>query len=110
MSLEALLANMKPYTSKLHELRGFRGAVTTSRNLVRVMDGSDLLTGRLKVKVQDAYSMRSTPQVIGAAHDAWEFARSQGGFLRVKTEFFESPAQATHLEAWSSDRCHQIGH
>jgi histidine ammonia-lyase len=34
------------------------------------IEGSDLLTGKLKVKVQDAYSMRSTPQVIGAAHDA----------------------------------------
>ena len=31
MSLEALQANMKPYTTKLHELRGFRGAVTSRR-------------------------------------------------------------------------------
>ncbi|MEJ2238296.1 MAG: aromatic amino acid lyase, partial [Gemmatimonadales bacterium] len=28
-------------------------------------------------RVQDAYSMRSTPQVIGAAHDAAAYARSQ---------------------------------
>ena len=33
--------------------------------------------GKLKVKVQDAYSMRSAPQVIGAAHDALAWARSQ---------------------------------
>jgi histidine ammonia-lyase len=31
----------------------------------------------MKTKVQDAYSMRSTPQVIGAAHDAVAWARSQ---------------------------------
>jgi histidine ammonia-lyase len=31
----------------------------------------------MKVKVQDAYSMRSTPQVIGAAHDAIAYAKSQ---------------------------------
>ncbi|HNT28786.1 MAG TPA: aromatic amino acid lyase, partial [bacterium] len=37
----------------------------------------DLLTGKVKTKVQDAYSMRSTPQVIGAAHDAIRWARSQ---------------------------------
>ena len=30
--------------------------------------GGDLAEGKLKSKVQDAYSMRSTPQVIGAAH------------------------------------------
>jgi histidine ammonia-lyase len=77
MSLEALKANLKPYTSKLHELRGFRGAVTCAANLVRVLDGSDLLTGKLKVKVQDAYSMRSTPQVIGSLRDFMAYARKQ---------------------------------
>ncbi|MBI3359993.1 MAG: aromatic amino acid lyase, partial [Chloroflexi bacterium] len=39
--------------------------------------GSDLVTGKLKTKVQDAYSMRSSPQVIGAAHDAIAYARRQ---------------------------------
>ncbi|MDX1388480.1 MAG: aromatic amino acid ammonia-lyase [Acidobacteriota bacterium] len=77
MTLEALLANMKPYTSRLHELRGFPGAVACARNLADVMDGSDLLTGKVKVKVQDAYSMRSTPQVIGALRDALAYSRKQ---------------------------------
>jgi histidine ammonia-lyase len=35
------------------------------------------LTGKIKTKVQDAYSMRSSPQVIGAAHDAIAYAKSQ---------------------------------
>jgi histidine ammonia-lyase len=77
MTLEALLANMKPYVARLHELRGFRGAMTCAANLRRVMEGSDLWTGRLKVRVQDAYSMRSTPQVIGALRDVMAYARKQ---------------------------------
>jgi histidine ammonia-lyase len=77
MTLEALSANMRPYEARLHELRGFRGAQTCAANLRRVMDGSDLWTGRLKVKVQDAYSMRSTPQVIGALRDQMAHARRQ---------------------------------
>ena len=77
MSLEALLANMRPYQAKLHELRGFRGAMTCAANLRKVMEGSDLVTGKLKVKVQDAYSMRSTPQVIGAVRDVLAYARAQ---------------------------------
>jgi histidine ammonia-lyase len=77
MTLEALLANMKPYQAKLHELRGFRGAMTCAANLRRVMEGSDLWTGKLRVKVQDAYSMRSTPQVIGALRDVMAWARRQ---------------------------------
>ncbi len=77
MSLEALLANMRPYEARLHELRGFRGAQTCAANLRAVMAGSDLVTGKLKVKVQDAYSMRSTPQVIGALRDQLAHARRQ---------------------------------
>lgn len=77
MSLEALYANMKPYDARLHELRGFRGAVRSARAIRRCLEGSDLLAGRVKQKVQDAYSMRSTPQVIGAAHDAVAYAREQ---------------------------------
>jgi histidine ammonia-lyase len=77
MSIEALLGNMKPYNTKLHELRGFKGAITSAKNIMKVVEGSDLTTGRMKTKVQDAYSMRSTPQVIGAARDAIAYARSQ---------------------------------
>lgn len=77
MSIEALLGNLKPYNTKLHELRGFAGAVTSAKNIMKVIAGSDLTTGKMKTKVQDAYSMRSTPQVIGAARDAIAYARSQ---------------------------------
>ncbi len=77
MTLEALLANLKPYDIRLHKARGFPGAVRSARALMKCIEGSDLLTGKHKVKVQDAYSMRSSPQVIGAAHDAVAYARKQ---------------------------------
>ena len=77
MTLEALFANMKPYNEKLHSARGFPGAVRASKAIMKCIDGSDLVTGKLKVRVQDAYSMRSSPQVIGAAHDALDWAREQ---------------------------------
>lgn len=77
MSLEALLANMKPYDVRLHQVRGFQGAVRSAKAIMRCIQGSDLLTGKMKTKVQDAYSMRSSPQVIGAAHDAVAWAKTQ---------------------------------
>ena len=77
MSLEALKANMKPYDLKIHEVRGFAGAVRSARAIQKMIAGGDLAEGKVKCKVQDAYSMRSTPQVIGAAHDALAYARSQ---------------------------------
>ncbi|MFA5804849.1 MAG: aromatic amino acid ammonia-lyase [Melioribacteraceae bacterium] len=77
MSLEALLANLKPYDVRLHEIRGFKGAVRSTKSIMKCIEGSDLQTGKLKMKVQDAYSMRSSPQVIGAAHDAIAYAKIQ---------------------------------
>lgn len=77
MSLEALKANMRPYTPLLHEVRGFAGAVRSAKAIQKLIAGGDLIEGKVKCKVQDAYSMRSTPQVIGAAHDAVAWASSQ---------------------------------
>ena len=77
MSLEALKANMRPYTVKLHKARGFMGAIRSAKAIEKLVKGGDLKEGRIKCKIQDAYSMRSTPQVIGTAHDALAYARSQ---------------------------------
>jgi histidine ammonia-lyase len=77
MSLEALKANMKPYTPKLHEARGFSGAVRSAKAIQKLIKDGDLHKEKIETKLQDAYSMRSTPQVIGAAHDALDWGRSQ---------------------------------
>ena len=76
MTLEALNANMTPYDARLHELRGFAGSGQVASNLRRLTDGSEILASAGK-KVQDAYSLRSTPQVIGAVRDAHTYAREQ---------------------------------
>ena len=77
MSLEALKANMKHYLPKLHEARGFPGAIRSAKAIRKLVENGDLAENKIKCKVQDAYSMRSTPQVIGAAHDALAYAKSQ---------------------------------
>ena len=77
MSLEALFANLKPYDVRLHEKRGFAGAVRSAKSIMKCVEGGDLVTGKIKTRVQDAYSMRSSPQVIGAVHDAVAYAKKQ---------------------------------
>jgi histidine ammonia-lyase len=77
MTLEALKANMGPYNIKIHEARGFSGAIKSAKVINRLVAGGDLIEKKIKCKVQDAYSMRSTPQVIGAARDALSYAKSQ---------------------------------
>jgi len=77
MSLEALKANLKPYDLRLLIARGFPGGIRSAKAIHSVCSKGDLAENKLKVKVQDAYSMRSTPAVIGAAHDAVKWARAQ---------------------------------
>lgn len=74
MTLEVLNANMKAYDERLHKVRGYPGAVLSAENVRRITQGSELLAQKVK-KVQDAYSLRSTPQVVGAAKDALKWAR-----------------------------------
>ncbi len=76
MTLEALNANMTPYDNRLHELRGFAGSIDTANNLLRLTADSEILASAGK-KVQDAYSLRSTPQVIGSLKDAIKYAITQ---------------------------------
>ena len=76
MTLEVVNANMKAYDERLHQVRGYPGALESAANIRRLTEGSSLLAGLGKKKVQDAYSLRSTPQVVGAARDALKWARS----------------------------------
>jgi histidine ammonia-lyase len=74
MTLEVLNANMKAYDERLHKVRGYPGALEASENIRQITEGSELLAQKGK-KVQDCYSLRSTPQVMGAARDALKWAR-----------------------------------
>jgi histidine ammonia-lyase len=74
LTLEVLNANMKAYDERLHKTRGYPGSLESAANVRRITEGSELLAQPGK-KVQDAYSLRSTPQVVGAARDALKWAR-----------------------------------
>ena len=76
MTLEALMANMKPYDMRIHQLRGFTGSQIVANNLNKLTEESEILFSGGK-KVQDAYSMRSTPQVAGTLRDSIDYAASQ---------------------------------
>jgi histidine ammonia-lyase len=74
MTLEALNANMTAYDHRLHAVRGYPGAQRCAAN-IRVLTSGSALLERAGKKIQDAYSLRSCPQVVGAARDACKWAR-----------------------------------
>lgn len=77
MCYDALLANPGPLNSLIHEVRGFQGAIKSSGSLRKNLMNGDLISKKIKTKLQDAYSLRSTPQVIGAVLDSIDYCRAQ---------------------------------
>ncbi|HEX9077697.1 MAG TPA: histidine ammonia-lyase [Anaerolineae bacterium] len=73
MSLEAIRGLTSAFDERLHLAAGHAGQITTARNIRRLIQGSQLVDS--SKRVQDAYSFRCAPQVIGAARDAVGYAR-----------------------------------
>ncbi len=75
MSLEALLGLSSAFDERLHQLRPHPGQLTTAANIRRLVAGSRLLNTRPE-KVQDAYSLRCHPQVVGSVRDTLQFVHA----------------------------------
>jgi histidine ammonia-lyase len=77
MTVEALLGTDRAFAADLQALRPQVGQAASARNLTRLMADSEIRASHLEgdSRVQDAYSLRCTPQVHGAARDTLEHAR-----------------------------------
>ena len=76
MSWEAMRGVTRALHPEVHKLRPFPGAIACAANLRDLMAGS-ALTDSVPDKVQDAYSIRCTPQILGAVRDALRYAIAQ---------------------------------
>lgn len=68
LSFEALLARTAALNPGLHEANNQPGQIGTAARLRSLLSGSGLVDTDAD-RVQDAYSLRCTPQVIGPVHD-----------------------------------------
>lgn len=75
LSFEALLGTTRALHPAVMALRPYPGAAACADHLRRLLHGSMLVDS--SDKVQDAYSLRCTPQVLGAVRDAIAYARGQ---------------------------------
>jgi histidine ammonia-lyase len=77
VSVEALLGTDRAFAADLQALRPQIGQAISARNLTRVLAGSEIVASHRHgdSRVQDAYSLRCTPQVHGAARDTLAHAR-----------------------------------
>jgi len=79
LSLDALRGSPDAFDARIMQARAYAGAATTARNLARLNEGSEIReshrSGAKDPRVQDAYSLRCTPQVHGAVRDSLAQAR-----------------------------------
>jgi histidine ammonia-lyase len=73
MSLEALKGTARSFDPRIFQARPHFGAVAVATNLRAMLEGSEILKSHANVphEVQDAYTLRCAPQVLGASLDAF---------------------------------------
>jgi histidine ammonia-lyase len=75
LSVDALKGSAKPFDPRVSQLRGQPGQIRVAGAIHGLLQGSEILTSHIKcTRVQDPYSFRCQPQVMGAALDLLENA------------------------------------
>ena len=70
LSLEAIKGSARPFDARIHEARGQVGQISVAAAVRSLLDGSEVLHSHLNCgRVQDPYSIRCVPQVMGAVLD-----------------------------------------
>jgi histidine ammonia-lyase len=70
LSVDALKGSAKPFDQRISALRGQPGQIRVAAAIAELLDGSEIVTSHVRCsRVQDPYSFRCQPQVMGAALD-----------------------------------------
>ena len=76
VTLNALKAVMRHFDARYHAVRPFEGQNEVAANIRNLCTNSEILEMD-NPRVQDAYSLRCTPQVLGPVKDALKYIRHQ---------------------------------
>ena len=77
LSLEAFKGSTVPFDARLHELRGQPGPAAVAARLRGLLDGSPVVASHADCgRVQDPYTLRCAPQVLGAVADALAYVEA----------------------------------
>jgi histidine ammonia-lyase len=70
LSLEAIKGSVKPFDARIHEARGQCGQIDVAAAVRTLLEGSEIVDSHRHCgRVQDPYSIRCVPQVMGACLD-----------------------------------------
>jgi histidine ammonia-lyase len=76
MSLEVLMGSRTEFDAQIHVLRPHPGQAKAARNMERITRDSEIISSHKDCnRVQDAYTLRCSPQVHGASRDVITYAK-----------------------------------
>ncbi|MCO7227142.1 histidine ammonia-lyase [Pleionea sp. CnH1-48] len=77
LSVDAVLGSVVPFDHRIHAVRGHKGQIETAALYRELLEGSEINQSHKDCdKVQDPYSLRCQPQVMGACLDHMAHAAS----------------------------------
>ena len=75
MSLEVLMGSRTEFDARIQRVRPHPGQADAARNMDRIVGNSEIITSHKDCfRIQDAYTLRCSPQVHGASRDAVSYA------------------------------------
>ena len=75
MSLEVLMGSRTEFDPRIHQVRPHHGQIVSAANMAKITQNSSIITSHKDCsRVQDAYTLRCSPQVHGASKDAVTYA------------------------------------
>ncbi|MDY0235129.1 MAG: histidine ammonia-lyase [Gudongella sp.] len=77
LTIEALNGITDAFDPKIQLVRGHKGQINSANNLLKILANSNLTTKQGEQRVQDAYSLRCTPQIHGASKDALYYIKDK---------------------------------
>jgi histidine ammonia-lyase len=70
LSVDALKGSVKPFDPRISQVRGQPGQIRVAAKIRELLDGSEIVDSHFRCgRVQDPYSFRCQPQVMGASLD-----------------------------------------
>jgi histidine ammonia-lyase len=76
MSLEVLMGTNVEFDPRIHQVKPHPGQIAAADNMRRITQNSEIISSHKDCsRIQDAYTLRCSPQVHGASKDAFEYAR-----------------------------------
>jgi histidine ammonia-lyase len=77
LSLEVLMGSRTEFDPRIHHVRPHPGQAAAADNMYRITHNSDIISSHKDCcRIQDAYTLRCSPQVHGASKDAIDYAKT----------------------------------